>query len=662
MRTVGIRHRIRSTDLDTGAAVMGLVLAITMFPLRFFASQIYIKTIPIVLGTACILYLIASVRDETTVSGIPRLSQNVLRVLPLLVLLCLSGLIVVAVESGQRSMLFFDLAGLAGTLVFAQIVFSGTQSFNRTQILLQIVLLAAVVRLSAVYVTPGLIGIDIWTHVTQLARSIEAAGTIEAISDNKHYTSPLYHLLVVTTSILADVSLRTALYLSLGLAMPVAIMAVFSAANLLVEPRWAALAALVFSLGDYVIEWGIHLIPTSMGLILFLAVLYWLLRVMRTDYGLRELGLLVLFSAAIILTHQVSSFIMLVVLFTGLVAYLVLNLNFFDRSQLDPDVFRVQNPLNLGGLLAFDAGLITFLWSMTPYNGNSFLVTVLSYLQETLASSAGVLNLAGPSSSGSAGAAASQGPTLIETVATYVDTVGFLLLLFGTFVGCLYVVNRNRAQQSVFTLLLSAAVMLVFVLGLPMFGIRNFIPQRWFAFLYAPLALLTAVGLRHLAIELDRRTITAVMLIFALVFPTAMVMSSNGAIDNPVFENQKAELGYSESELEAASTIGRMTGSPDGHSIRPDQVLYTDHPYQTLFTRTGSYPASTATINDTERVTHDMTVYRTEQTDAATYFINENGIGESRNIESERLCRPAQATVYSNTDVTMCVDSPATGA
>jgi len=83
-------------------------------------------------------------------------------------------------------------------------------------------------------------------------------------------------------------------------------------------------------------------------------------------------------------------------------------------------------------------------------------------------------------------------------VVPYVDALGFLFLLGVTFVGCLYVVHRRRAEQSVFTLLLAAAFMLVFVLGLPMFGIRNFIPTRWFAFLYAPMAILGAIGLQTL--------------------------------------------------------------------------------------------------------------------------------------------------------------------
>lgn len=648
-------------QLDLIAAVAGLLFALLLFPLRFFASQIYIKTIPLVLGLACLLYLVASYGETTSSNRLPTLSVGIQRTLPVLVFGCLSLLVVLSVYFGGRSPLFYDVAGITGTLLFGQILFASDQRFNPGRVLIQIVLLAAVVRLSAVYANPGLIGIDIWTHITRLAQDIQTSGSLEAISGNKHFTSPLYHLLVVGTSLLAAVPLREALYLSLGLAMPISIVAVYMSANLLVEQRWAVLACLLFSLGDYVIEWGIHLIPTSMGLMLFLGVLYLSLRVMRTDYGLKEFGLLVLFSVGILLTHQVSSFIMLVLLGSGVVAYLLVQLNVFHVSKSNSDVFGARSPMNLLGLVAFDAGLALVLWSFTPYNGSTFLVTVLSYLQETLTSSAGVLNLAGPDSGASSGGAATAGPSLIETVATYVSATGFLFLLFGTFVGSLYVLHRRRAHQSVFTLVISAAVMLVFVLGLPMFGIRNFIPQRWFAFLYAPLVVLTVIGLRYFSFQLNRYAIVGILVVFAVVFPGVMIISSNGTIDSPAFEDQQASLAYSQAEIDAVDTIGRMTGSPEGDNIRPDQVLFTDHPYQTLFFRTGAYPADTATINDSEPVTHDIVVYRQEQTRAATYFINSQGVGEIRNIHPNRLCRPSRAVVYTNDEVSMCVSSPATG-
>ena len=657
MSARSVSRRLASIQFDRGAAVLGLLLAVALFPLRFVVSNIYINTIPVVLASACGLYLLAAWTDDDN-RELPTFSRSAQRALPPLVFVGLAVLVLVAALSGARSVLFYDVAGLVGTLLFAQIAFARAESFSRTRILLQIVLLAAVVRLAALYTTPGLIGIDVWTHLTDLAHGIQTTSSLEGISDDKHYTSPLYHLLVVASSILADVPLRLGLYISLGLVMPLVGVVVFAASNLLVSERWAALAALLFTLSDYGITWGIHLIPTSMGLLLFTAVVYWLLRVMRTDYGTREFALLVAFTTAVILTHQVSSFIMMVTLLAGVASYLVMRLRIFQTSQLSPDVFRARSPVNLLGLFAFNAGLSTLLWSMTPYRSNSFLVTILSYLQETIVSSAGVLNLAGPESE-AATSAASEGPTLIETVATYVDVAGFLLLLFGTFVGCLYVVNRRRGRQSTFVLLLSSAIMLVFVLGLPLFGIRNFIPRRWFAFLYVPVALLTVIGLRYFALSLDRRAFVAILVVFALVFPSVMVMSSNGTIDNPVFDNQEAKLAYTEAEIDAVHTIGQMTGSPEGENIRPDQVLYTDHPYQTVFDRTDSYPSDTAVINDSEPVDHDIVVYRREQSQAATYFINSQGTGEIRNIPQSRLCRPSQAVIYTNQEVTMCVESPA---
>ncbi|MFB6150497.1 MAG: hypothetical protein ABEJ40_01700 [Haloarculaceae archaeon] len=659
MSTPSVRRRLGGVRFDLVAAIGGLVLAVGLFPLRFLASQIYIETVPVVLGLACGLYLLASLTGEKDVPGLPTLPRRVHDVLAPLVFVGLAGLVVAATVAGERSIVFYELAGAVGTLVFAQIAFAGDQSFRRTLVLVQIVLLAFVVRFAALYTTPGLIGIDSWTHITQLAHAIEVQQSLGAISGNKHFTSPLYHLLVVASSLLYDVSLRNALYLSLGVVMPLTALLVFTTANLLVNERWSALAALLFSLGDYVIEWGIHLIPTSMGLALFLGVLYWLVRLMRSEGTPLGYAMLTGFSVAVILTHQVSSFIMLVVLGAAVVSYLFARSSLFSPSGTRAAIRRATDPVNLTGLVVFDAGLITFLWSFTPYNGGTFLLTILSYLEKTIASSAGVLDLAGPSSAG--GAAASAAPTLTDTLFTYTNTTGFLLLLFGTFVGCLYVVNRYRARQSVLLLLVSAAIMLVFVLGLPLFGIRNFIPQRWFAFLYAPLAILTVIGLRFFAQTLDRRVFALCLALFALTYPSVMVMSAHGTIDNPVFEDHAAELRYNEQELQAADTIGRMTGSPSAENIRPDQVLYTDHPYQTMFSRTGSYPADTARINDSEPTSADVTVYRRADSTEATYFLNSRGYGEIRNVPRERVCRPQQAVLYTNDAVQMCVSSSASG-
>ncbi len=660
--------RSSALQLDVLAAVAGLVLALALFPLRFIASQIYVETIPIVLGGACGLYLLSVYRDRHKTglgtrrsTALPTLGSATTMTLPSVVVVGLGAMILSTAIHGERTVGYFVLASVVATFVFAQILFASDRDFHRGLLLFQIVLFAAVFRFTALYATPGLIGIDAWTHITNLAHGIYTEESLAAIATDKHYASPFYHLLVVGAALLYDVSLRGALYLSLGVVMPLSILLVYAATNLLVPDRWAVLAAGLYATAGYVTHWGMHLIPTSLGIVFFLAVVYALTRVMRIEYALRDFTLLVLLSVAVILTHQVSTFIMLVLLGSAFLAQLVFMVGLFGHDRLDSNVFRTKKPANLVGLVVFDVGLTIFVWSLTPFRQQSFLATVLSWLQETLVESAGFMNLARPTDSGDgSGGSAEAGSTLLTQLVGYVDVLGFLLLLGGTFAGCLYVVHRRRAEQSVFTFLIATALMLVFVLGLPMFGVRNFIPTRWFGFLYAPMAILAVIGLRHLVRSLGTGTVVACMLLVALVYPGAMILAAPSSADNPVFPNQHERLAYDETELAAVASIRELTGGPSASDIRPDQVLFTDHPYQTVLQRTHAHYAEPATIVEGEPVDHQVTVYRTTQSTDTTYFRNADGHGQSMNVAEERLCRPTQATVYTNGDVTMCTASPAT--
>jgi len=647
---------LRPLRLDTVAAIGGLLLALALFPLRFLTSQIYIKTVPVILGTACVLYIV-SLYQRDDARAVPTLPSSVSMALPSVVFVGLSGLVVLPVLQGERTLAFFGLASVVGTLVIGQIVFVNDRDLHPGLLLLQIVCFAFVFRFAALYTTPGYIGIDIWTH-RELVDAILTEQSLSAISDNKHYGSPFYHLLVAASSLLYDVPIRAALYLSVGLVMPISVLLVYATTNLLVSTRWAVLATALYAFGNHVARWGIHIIPTSLGLVFFLAMLYALIRVMRIEYTIRDFALLLLLSIAVILTHQVSTFIMLVLLLAAFIAQLVFVIGPFGLTRLDTSVFRTKKPVNLVGLVVFNLGLTIFVWSLTPYNQDSFLGTVLSYFTQTLEDSAGFLNTASESETAKAGAEAA--PTLLEQVVPYVDNLGFLLLLGGTFAGCLYVVHRRRAEQSVFTLLLAAAFMLVFILGFPMFGIRTFIPTRWFAFLYAPMAVLGAIGLRTLRGSLRPSLVVAVLLIGALAYPGAMVLAVESNVENPVFSDQHERLAYDETELAAAESIAELTGSPDGEEIRPDQQLHTDHPYQTLFSRTGAYPSTTtATVPEGGVAAHDYTVYRSAQSTEATYVTDTDGTARIEDLSPTQLCRPDQATVYTNGDVTMCTPSPA---
>ncbi|WP_394740974.1 hypothetical protein [Natronococcus roseus] len=652
---------VRPLRLDTTAAIAGLIAALLLFPLRFFASQIYINTIPIVVGLGCALYLLAVHQNEGE-RTLPTLSTPAAMALPSIVTVGMAVMILVTILQGTRTPLFFAISSVVGTLLFGQILFTSDRDFHRGILLFQLVLFAFVFRFTALYTTPGYIGIDVWTHMTELTQAVYLEQSLGAISYDKHFGSPFFHLYVIASTLVYDVSLRMGLYLSMGIAMPLSILVVYAAANLLVPARWATLATAMFSVASYTVMWGVHLIPTSMGLVFFLAIVYALIRVMRIEYTSRDFAFLVFLSVAVILTHQISTFIVLVLLGAAFLAQILFMTGPLGLTRLDTSVFRTKKPVNLIGLLVFNFGLAIFVWSLTPYRDDSFLGTVLGWFGETLEESAGFLELASPGATGDEEAAVPDtGTTVLDQIVPYVNEIGFLMLFGLMLVGSLYVVHRRRAEQSVFTLVLGSGIMLVFVLGLPMFGIENFVPTRWFAFLYALMAIIGAIGLRTLSRNLSPAPVVALLLVIVLLYPAGMMLAAESNPDSPVFSDQHERLAYDQSELAAVDTIGDMTGSPAGSEITPEQQLHTDHPYQTVFERTGAYPSTTSIILPEDGYAeHDYVVYRTTQSEDATYFSSaEDGPGYSDNPTEERICRTTQSSVYDNGDVRFCTPSPA---
>lgn len=651
--------RLADLRFDVVAAVVGLLVAIALFPLRFLSGQIFIVTIPVILGAACLLYLYGVYRDEHR-EAFSTFPPAVTFALPSVVVTGMALLVLTVVLQGTRSMAFHSGAVVIGSLILLQILFAHDDDLVVPLLLVQIVVFAFVLRFTALYVTPGFIGVDIWTHIVDLAEPIAAEGSLAAIAHDKHYTSPFYHLLVVAAAGLYDVSLRSGLYLSLGLAMPFSILLVYVTTALLVPARWAVLAAALFGMADYVVHWGIHLIPTSLGFVFFLGVLYYLVRIMRIEFSRRDFASLVVLSVGVVFTHQLTTLIMLTVFCAALVGQLTFKYGPYGFQRLQPDVFRAHRPVNMVGLVVFNFGLTIFMWSLTPFRQDTFLATVLNWFQETIVEETGFLNLARPGDAdANGGEATAAAPTLVDQIVQYVDVIGFLLLLGFTFAGCLYVVQRDRSQQSALTLLIATAVMLVFVMGLPIVGIHNFVPTRWYAFMYAPMAMLTVVGLRYFVHHLDGTTVLVCLLLLALVYPAGMLLAAPTTADNPVFPSHNERLAYDEPELAAVSTIEAMTGGPSGSELRPDQVLFTDHPYHTVFSRTNAHSAAPATVEPGEPVEHDVTVYRSAQSTDATFFRDAAGMGQLRNVEADRICRPDQAVVYTNGDVTMCGASPA---
>ena len=620
------------------AAYAGLVVAVLMVPLRFVASNVYLESIPIVLGGACLLFLYTS-RSRSELSELPRFPYWTSRLLASLSIVGIGVLGLIAAYAGGRTLTFLLLGGAVASILLVQILFTRREDLHVGLILLQVLALALVIRFAALLTTPGFVGVDIWTHVTDYSRLIQQAGSLEPISDIKYYTAPLYHLLVVASAELLGTSLRTALFVSLGLIMVLSTLFIYGTARFFVPVRWALVAVAIFAISDWVVRWGIHLIPNSLGLVFFLAILYGLVRLFHADDDRRTYALLVVAIVGVVLTHQVSAFIVLVLLGTAVAVQLVMTV--FDRWLDGPGA-----SVNLVGLFAFDLAFSFGMWAITPLGGRTFLQRVIDWLVDSTRTSFGFLNL--PSSGG---AAAGSGPAAATSFVPYLDALGLLILLFVAVVGSLASLHRRRITQSRLTLIAAIVMLLAFVFVLPLFGIRALLPSRWVAFAYAPMVVVGAIGLFHLSHTGRSRTAIAVLLLFVLLTPTAMMVSGNGTMDSPVFETENVRYSYSSAELEAVRDIGQL---------RPEQTgpLYTDHPYVTVFNRTGAHNGRPIHLADSGRpVEHDAVVYRSYQSNGAAQFLAPTNDLVTRQLSRSNVCRPEMNAVYSNGAATMCTDA-----
>lgn len=633
---------LENQRFDVLGAVLGLLLAVGLLPLRLLASNLYIVGIPIMVGIASAIYLFAVRADHT--QGLPTMPVWLGRLLPSVVLLGTTLLIGVGLWQGGRTPLFYNIATLVAMGIFAQVFFTRERDFVPWLVLLQILAFACTLRFVGFLTVPGYIGIDIWTHVASWSTAILDTHSLQPLAGNKYYVAAMFHLLTVATSLLANVPIRAGLFLSVGFAMAFCVLFVYLTARLFVSERWSLFALAVFAISAHPMEWGIHLIPTGLGLVFFLGVFFLLSRALDVKPGGREFLLIVLFSIATILTHQISAFIMLILTAAGLFAHLLLRFDLFSPPSrvrgIDP---TSGNSVSLTGLLAFDLGFITFTWSLTPYQGDTFLATTFSFFRTTLAESGGLGDVAGEG-----GAAASTASTFMRRVVTYIDATAFLLVFLLTVVGCLYVLRRRNISHATFMYGVAVVVMLVFILGFPMFGVRTFIPQRWYAFLTAPMAVLAAIGIAYLARQLQPPAIVVLLVVFVLVFPTVSIAASEATIDNPRFEGVQTKYSYNEPELNAVETIG------DIRPINESEQYHTDHPYNTVFSRAGPGTAVATNISDAALANSEIVIYRDYQTTGAAYFVNQNGSSFSPEMSESRLCGAERHYAYANGEVTMC--------
>jgi hypothetical protein len=627
---------------DVVVAGMVFVFALALFPIRFYVSQVLVHTIPVVIGVASGGYLVLR-RFELEGAERTRweLGAGMGHVIRLGFVVGLAAMVFVGTITGGRTVAFFAVTGLVGALLFLQIVLLRESALDPVPILVQVVAFALVVRWMALLTTPGLIGVDAWRHLPDYAASIRSSGSLWAIADSKYFAAPLYHALVVVAADALGTSLQTALYATLGLVMPLSVLLMYYTGRLVLPVRWALFAAATFSVADHVVRWGLHVIPTSMGLVFFLGIFYGVTRAYDSRSMRPWYALVMLFAVATILTHQISTFILLLFLGVGAVVQVYARVSTW---RFVPDLV-----VDDGGHVNFVALFLAVLpltvadWMFAPRSGGRPFLTGMLDSSSSSLTSASFLALESVKT-------VDTGP--IESILVSVplsvqmlNSIGFLLLLLISLVGS-FALLRHRSMESLPLSWLSfSGVMLFVVMGLPLFGLYFLIPMRWYAFLYVPLVMLAAYGVQYLEMTMPARGLVAALVVFSLVFPGAMLVNNKATHDDPVADDYYSQLAYTESELAAADTISTM--HPE------DEALRTDHPYFLYFRNAKLETAMPVNVSSGANSSGTHVVYREVQTTSGPRAESRGEMVRVK-LSEAAVCRPSMDVLYSNGDVRYC--------
>lgn len=653
------QNRLRSVlatgDADVAFAKAGLILSIGLLSLWLVGSRPLLLVIPVSSGSACAFYL-AVVTRQTRDVGYPTLPRHLVGYIPSLVVAGLAAYVALVWIAGERTVLAYLVVGAIGTCLLGQVLLTAADQLDPRLVLAEILGVAVVLRFAGLFATPGFAGVDIWTHVPVYVQGIVDAGSLSALAESKYVMAPIYHAYSAVATLTFG-SARLAVYLTLGVVIPLAVLFVYGAGRLVLPARWALLATALYAFADQFVQWGIRIIPTSVGLVFFLALVYFVTRLFVGDAEWWAVALAALCSLAIVFTHQVTTAVLIVFLLVATLVALALDVS---RSRtLLPGLTRQTLALVC---LSFTTTAITLVtWANTPHSGDEvFLPEMLDVISFYLAEQTGFLNLASDSASPVPAPVPAQGQTLLGTLVPYLELVGFGLLLSLAIVGGLGMLRWSGSRRISLTYLVTTVVFFTVVFGFSLVGFGAVLPGRWQVFMYVPMAIVAAAGLYYVSQTASRRAILAVVVVLAVCFPVTMVTAETATPDSPAFADQHTRLSYTESELAALGTI---------KEIHPPAVagpIHTDHPYKKLFEQPVSgYEAATLPVGQDGALSDRPIVYRQYQsTGPVTWHTSrpESDAVYTGSLAATEVCHPSRNVVYANDQVKLCLPTESTAA
>ena len=393
------------------------------------------------------------------------------------VLLLASTLLLRASHSYIRGMDYVSLIFGAVVCTVLQIVFFDTSPVWKQRVILaQVLLLGIGFKASGFFQYPTLMGNDPFYHLDLVKRFI----TDGQFPQGEAYSSfPVFQVLITVFHLLSGLDLKASFFM-ISVLQSLSLMAVFPIGNVLFDQKTGLLAFLFLSLCDYQLQWGMQIIPMTVGISIFALLLMGI--VLRNRYRKRFRTtwtvILILFMVVMVFVHTLSSLILMTSVFL-----LFMTFAFFEDSHATQK--RMQFISMTFVILA--VVLPVLFWS---YNAAAPEMTFLARVALTIKLSIQEAFLGDVQMVSSAG--------MLSEWQVFLGDLGWVTLLLLTVVGILGCLRLFSKRAIVMAFIVLTSVLIFITYGGAFLGLRHILPARWISFLYVPACVFSAFGIRQM--------------------------------------------------------------------------------------------------------------------------------------------------------------------
>ncbi|HIH94538.1 TPA: hypothetical protein HA338_11090 [Methanosarcina acetivorans] len=573
METIKVFKDRLTGNLDTILSAMGFSLGVFIVSL-YYLINLNQKDIGTAVLSACLIYFLfrKKFKSEAPVSSEKDRLKNRLNLSFYLVFLI--SVLVYSMNLYYRPISYFILICTLAAIIASEILYV-RKGDKVAPILLQIFLLSILIRAGIYYNFPSLMGYDAYFHAG-MAKLITETGAVPPIEvSSKYFYYPLAHIFVSITQLMGGLDIKDSFFYSIGFADIFSTAGIYLIGKKLEGPQMGLLAALLINLNNHNIVSGItNITPGSLVLCYFIIILY---AIFSEKPGLTQTGILLMATVLIVLTHQLTTFVVLLAIISIIVGKFLHN-HLYESLPTSTFSFNY--------ILFFVICLQTY-WMFTYVTpGTSFFEMIFRPLIDVLQ--------AGSSYSSDElimGTATNQ-----NSMETLILHISYLALPFFAIGGVLTWFSRRDAEKiDKFSIALVVVILYSFAYGIPLLGMRNFLTSRWFPLIAVFLVLVAAsYMLKLVSLFNSKKAKISAIFIIMLFFSFVMVTTPGINKDNPLVGKETTVRNqFKNIEIQPVKTLS---------AVYSGNILM-DAPYDScLFYRDPGYNVDNATYFNTNQV------------------------------------------------------------